>query len=106
MTTKSWQVGNSEEHAPWLVGSTQSLPFVQNNPHSPSSLPPLFLPLFALKNIFILNAGSCLQVDHCEVDTASGETFRSIADHKAGLVDRDDAMCFWLIVRGTLQSNH
>ena len=28
-----------------------------------------------------------------------------IADHKAGPVNSNDAMCFWLIARGTLQRN-
>ena len=37
---------------------------------------------------------------------ASVETFRSIADNKAGPVDPDGAMCFWLIVKGTLRRNH
>ena len=34
------------------------------------------------------------------------ETFRSVADNKAGPVDPGDAMRFWLIVKGTLRRNH
>lgn len=37
---------------------------------------------------------------------ASVETFRSVADNKAGPVDPGDAMRFWLIVKGTLRRNH
>ena len=36
---------------------------------------------------------------------ASVETFRSIADHKAGPVNPNDAMCFWLIAKGKVQRN-
>ena len=34
------------------------------------------------------------------------ETFRGVADNKAGPVDPSDAMRFWLIVKGTLRRNH
>ena len=80
--------------------------------HSPplfhsSTLLHSFTPLSFPRDLSALKVWqNCLQVDHCEEDMASVETFHSIADNKAGPVDPGDAMRFWLIVKGTLWRNH